>query len=87
MVRIAARYFTVQFVIKYLTDCIFFLCACLSSGYHADVMCLQEVDPDLFESYWQPMLEAAGFSGTFAIKKEPYDGIATFWSDKFRLGV
>ncbi|XP_043218643.1 2',5'-phosphodiesterase 12-like isoform X3 [Amphibalanus amphitrite] len=54
-------------------------------GYHADVLCLQEVDQDVWASCWRPMLEAAGFGGTFAVKRGPLDGLATCWSDKFRL--
>ncbi|KAF0301524.1 2',5'-phosphodiesterase 12 [Amphibalanus amphitrite] len=53
--------------------------------YHADVLCLQEVDQDVWASCWRPMLEAAGFGGTFAVKRGPLDGLATCWSDKFRL--
>ena len=60
---------------------------CLSTGYHADVLCLQEVDQALFGSYWLPMLEAAGFRGGFAVKRDLKEGIATFWSDKFRSVV
>ena len=45
------------------------------------------MDQELFASYWQPMLEAARFGGTFAVKRGPLDGLATFWSEKFRSVV
>jgi hypothetical protein len=46
----------------------------------ADVMCLQEVDEKFFERYYEPMLDAEGFSGVFTAKTGgTSDGSAVFF--------
>jgi 2',5'-phosphodiesterase len=48
--------------------------------FDADVVCLQEVDKDWFETLWQPHMGAAGFAGHFALKRgeSSSEGVALF---------
>ena len=48
--------------------------------FDADVVCLQEVDKDWFETLWQPHMGAAGFAGHFALKRgeSSNEGVALF---------
>ena len=48
--------------------------------FDADLVCLQEVDKDWFETLWQPHMGAAGFTGHFAIKRgeSSSEGVALF---------
>lgn len=49
-------------------------------GFHADVMCLQEVDARAFRSFFLPHLRAAGFDGVYVNKAgKTAEGSATFW--------
>ncbi|KAK9821281.1 hypothetical protein WJX74_008549 [Apatococcus lobatus] len=49
-------------------------------GYHADVICLQEVDETAFSRYFQPQFHAAGYDGTYANKAGSVrEGEAMFW--------
>jgi CCR4-NOT transcription complex subunit 6 len=58
-----------------------------------DIFCLQEVQADSYESWWQPQLADVGYSGVFARKSREamgshgkMDGVATFWRNtSFRL--
>jgi mRNA deadenylase 3'-5' endonuclease subunit Ccr4 len=54
-------------------------------SYHADILCLQEVDWYIFQSYYQPLLESQGYQGYFASKLSgQQEGCAMFWStEKF----
>jgi mRNA deadenylase 3'-5' endonuclease subunit Ccr4 len=49
----------------------------------ADILCLQEVEPDAYEKELRPALSAAGFSGALASKRTrrglPMHGCATFY--------
>ncbi|XP_007908986.1 2',5'-phosphodiesterase 12 [Callorhinchus milii] len=49
------------------------------SGYHADIVCLQEVDKSVFEDSLGPAMEAFGFRGVFRIKQKQHEGLATFY--------
>lgn len=50
-------------------------------SYHADILCLQEVDWYIFQSYYQPVLESQGYQGYFANKLSgQQEGCAMFWS-------
>jgi mRNA deadenylase 3'-5' endonuclease subunit Ccr4 len=52
-------------------------------SYHADILCLQEVDWYIFQSYYQPVLESQGYQGFFACKLSgQQEGCAMFWSTK-----
>lgn len=52
-------------------------------SYHADILCLQEVDWYIFQSYYQPVLESEGYQGFFASKQSgQQEGCAMFWSTK-----
>ncbi|KAJ8602949.1 hypothetical protein CTAYLR_001539 [Chrysophaeum taylorii] len=42
-----------------------------------DVLCLQEVDAVLFDRFWRPQLEAAGYECVFVAKKNNDEGVAT----------
>jgi mRNA deadenylase 3'-5' endonuclease subunit Ccr4 len=55
--------------------------------YHGDLLCLQEVGPQVFTDYLQPALEASGYTGVFAPKMNDFgEGLATFYrTDKLRL--
>lgn len=50
-------------------------------AYHADVICLQEVDELVFESLFEPTLDHFGYDGTFACKSQSgmREGCALFW--------
>ncbi|KAK1351978.1 Carbon catabolite repressor protein 4-like [Heracleum sosnowskyi] len=63
-------------------------------GYNSDIICLQEVQSDHFDTYFQPEMEKHGYSSVYKKKtKEVYtanqyimDGCATFFrNDKFKL--
>lgn len=50
-------------------------------SYHADVICLQEVDFHIYESLLRPVLEACGYQGFFSNKiSSNQEGCAMFWS-------
>ncbi|XP_045386399.1 2',5'-phosphodiesterase 12 isoform X2 [Lemur catta] len=54
------------------------------TGYNADIICLQEVDRDVFSDSLAPALEAFGLEGVFRIKQ--HEGLATFYrKSKFSL--
>jgi mRNA deadenylase 3'-5' endonuclease subunit Ccr4 len=50
-------------------------------GYGADVICLQEVSRDVYDSYLLPLLTASGYDGVYANKvtKHTPIGCATFY--------
>jgi endonuclease/exonuclease/phosphatase family metal-dependent hydrolase len=54
-------------------------------SYHADIICLQEVDVSIFHSYYNPLLQSQGYQGFFAVKfSGQQEGCAIFWSlEKF----
>jgi mRNA deadenylase 3'-5' endonuclease subunit Ccr4 len=53
-------------------------------AYHADVICLQEVDFFIFETLFQPTLDVMGYQGFYRKKLGSSEGVAMFWSlDKF----
>lgn len=56
-------------------------------GYNADILCLQEVGPQVYINYLQPALRAAGYKGLFAPRiNNSEEGLATFYrSDKLTL--
>eukprot|EP00190_Bangiopsis_sp_CCMP1999_P005188 CAMPEP_0198734956 /NCGR_PEP_ID=MMETSP1475-20131203/56188_1 /TAXON_ID= ORGANISM="Unidentified sp., Strain CCMP1999" /NCGR_SAMPLE_ID=MMETSP1475 /ASSEMBLY_ACC=CAM_ASM_001111 /LENGTH=577 /DNA_ID=CAMNT_0044498527 /DNA_START=336 /DNA_END=2066 /DNA_ORIENTATION=- len=62
-------------------------------AYASDILCLQEVQADHFESYLQPVLSQLGYDGTFKSKtreamgkRGKIDGCATFWlRERFQL--
>ena len=50
-------------------------------SYHADIVCLQEVDLKIYESLLRPVLEACGYQGFFSNKiSSNQEGCAMFWS-------
>lgn len=50
-------------------------------AYHADIICLQEVDSYIYDSLYEPVLEACGYEGFFTGKLSgQQEGCATFWS-------
>uniref|UniRef100_A0A3B5AHJ5 Phosphodiesterase 12 n=1 Tax=Stegastes partitus TaxID=144197 RepID=A0A3B5AHJ5_9TELE len=49
------------------------------AGYNADIICLQEVDQDVFVSSLTPALDAFGLDGVFRIKEKQHEGLATFY--------
>uniref|UniRef100_A0A8C0SI56 2',5'-phosphodiesterase 12 n=1 Tax=Canis lupus familiaris TaxID=9615 RepID=A0A8C0SI56_CANLF len=54
------------------------------TGYNADLICLQEVDRNVFTDSLVPALEAFGLEGVFRIKQ--HEGLATFYrKTKFSL--
>ncbi|CAO2638075.1 2',5'-phosphodiesterase 12 [Lemmus lemmus] len=54
------------------------------TGYNADLICLQEVDREVFTDSLVPALEAFGLEGVFRIKQ--HEGLATFYrKSKFNL--
>ncbi|XP_032724269.1 2',5'-phosphodiesterase 12 [Lontra canadensis] len=54
------------------------------TGYNADLICLQEVDRNVFTDSLVPALEAFGLEGVFRIKQ--HEGLATFYRKaKFTL--
>ncbi|XP_003982413.1 2',5'-phosphodiesterase 12 [Felis catus] len=54
------------------------------TGYNADLICLQEVDRNVFTDSLVPALEAFGLEGVFRIKQ--HEGLATFYrKTKFTL--
>ncbi|KAM4023418.1 2',5'-phosphodiesterase 12 [Anomaloglossus baeobatrachus] len=56
------------------------------SGYHADLLCLQEVDRTVFSDSLAPALEAFGLDGTFRLKDKQHEGLATFYRrSRYRL--
>jgi 2',5'-phosphodiesterase len=56
-------------------------------GYHADVICLQEVDERAFTLVLGPALRAAGYAGVYTNKASAVrEGCATFWrADRWAL--
>ncbi|XP_078399670.1 2',5'-phosphodiesterase 12 [Cetorhinus maximus] len=56
------------------------------SGYNADIICLQEVDKNVFTNSLSPALDAFGFQGVFRVKEKQHEGLATFFrASKYRL--
>ncbi|CAB1315697.1 unnamed protein product [Coregonus sp. 'balchen'] len=56
------------------------------SGYNADIICLQEVDKNVFADSLSPALDAFGFDGVFRIKEKQHEGLATYYRrSKFKL--
>ncbi|XP_051874911.1 2',5'-phosphodiesterase 12 [Pristis pectinata] len=56
------------------------------SGYHADILCLQEVDKSVFTDSLSPAMDAFGYHGLFRIKEKQHEGLATFFrASKYRL--
>ncbi|XP_067094469.1 2',5'-phosphodiesterase 12 [Osmerus mordax] len=56
------------------------------SGYHADIICLQEVDKGVFTDSLSPALDAFGMDGVFRIKDKQHEGLATYFRrSKFKL--
>ncbi|XP_067854866.1 2',5'-phosphodiesterase 12 [Heptranchias perlo] len=56
------------------------------SGYNADIICLQEVDKNVFANSLSPALDAFGYGGVFRIKEKQHEGLATFFrTSKYRL--
>lgn len=54
------------------------------AGYHADLVCLQEVDRAVFADSLLPALHASGLDGVFRLKQ--HEGLATFYrTSKLRL--
>ena len=50
-------------------------------SYHADIICLQEVDLYIYKSLLRPVLEACGYQGFFSNKiSSNQEGCAMFWS-------
>ncbi|XP_069795719.1 2',5'-phosphodiesterase 12 isoform X2 [Narcine bancroftii] len=55
-------------------------------GYHADILCLQEVDKSVFTDSLAPALDVFGYHGLFRIKEKQHEGLATFFrTSKYRL--
>ena len=50
-------------------------------GYNSDVLCLQEVSQDVYDTYLEPVLRSKGYSGVYSNKISPHTkiGCATFW--------
>lgn len=48
-------------------------------GYHADIICLQEVDKGVFSDSLSPALDAFGMEGNFRIKEKQHEGLATYF--------
>ncbi|XP_049588935.1 2',5'-phosphodiesterase 12 [Syngnathus scovelli] len=56
------------------------------AGYHADVICLQEVDKGVFLDSLTPALDAFGLDGVFKVKEKQHEGLATFYRrTRFKL--
>ncbi|XP_053295221.1 2',5'-phosphodiesterase 12 [Pleuronectes platessa] len=56
------------------------------AGYNADIICLQEVDPEVFEDSLIPALDAFGLDGVFKLKERQHEGLSTFYRrSKFQL--
>lgn len=56
------------------------------AGYHADIICLQEVDKAVFTDSLSPALDAYGMDGVFRIKDKQHEGLATYFRrTKFKL--
>jgi len=50
-------------------------------AYRPDVVCLQEVDSDVFESLFRPVMESQGYQGYYSNKASAQlEGCALFWS-------
>lgn len=50
-------------------------------AYHADIICLQEVDGSVYDAYLQPVLKALGYDGYYSNKASSQrEGCAIFWS-------
>ncbi|XP_061893685.1 2',5'-phosphodiesterase 12-like [Entelurus aequoreus] len=49
------------------------------AGYHADIVCLQEVDKGVFLDSLTPALDAFGLDGVFRVKEKQHEGLATFY--------
>ncbi|XP_055349335.1 2',5'-phosphodiesterase 12-like [Paramacrobiotus metropolitanus] len=56
-------------------------------GYNADIICVQELDTKLFNSYYSKQMRRKGYEGLFLQKTgKAHEGIGTFYrTDKFRL--
>ena len=56
-------------------------------GYHADILCLQEVDEKMFSLMLQPALQHQGYEGIYTNKSGAVrEGSATFWrSSRFDM--
>ncbi|XP_062521401.1 2',5'-phosphodiesterase 12-like [Corticium candelabrum] len=55
--------------------------------YHGDILCFQEVGPNVYTTYLQPALNAAGYEGVFTSKPNEFrEGLAMFYrTDKIQL--
>jgi len=50
-------------------------------SYHADIICLQEVDGSVYDNYLQPIMMVSGYDGYYSNKaSEQREGCAIFWS-------
>jgi mRNA deadenylase 3'-5' endonuclease subunit Ccr4 len=56
-------------------------------SYDADIVCLQEVDADVFDSLLLPTFQSLGYQGYYSgkVKNGTREGCATFWSLKIFL--
>ena len=53
---------------------------CVTAGYNADIICLQEVDKKVFERDLNPTLQQLGLSGLLRLKSgEVHEGSAIFY--------
>ncbi|XP_005997827.1 2',5'-phosphodiesterase 12 [Latimeria chalumnae] len=56
------------------------------AGYNADIICLQEVDKNVFMDSLVPAMDAFGLEGLFRVKDKQHEGLATFFrTSKFSL--
>ena len=52
-------------------------------SYNADIVCLQEVDGSIYDSYFEPVMQAMGYDAFYSNKASTQrEGCATFWSRK-----
>ena len=57
-------------------------------SYHADILCLQEVDQIVFDNLFLPVLRQFNYQGFFTPKTGTHEGCALFWSlDRFERAM
>ena len=61
-------FYKISLIIIFHSILIVWVFALLNSGYNADILCLQEVDSKVFNTYLEPTFARLGFSGVFAKK-------------------
>lgn len=51
-------------------------------GYHADIVCVQEVDYKIYKTFYRPELQYLNYKGIYSPKESKPEGLAFFFNTK-----